>query len=183
MNRGPCCTGPCRYCRHLFVSTSWALSHLMFPCPKCVMEPTVDSAIIWFNIINALNVYRIVCCNSVLQILLTLVLVVCLFHIFRQVVSTVYFFGNRGQTFDKMLIILSDDRKMKTGIKDMWIKIKCQCCRPSLKCSYKSWFMICQFLSPFMQWVVEGWPAVQCSRDRQLNFHGVAKYFCKLRSF
>ena len=30
-----------------------------------------------------------------------------------------YFFGNRGQTFDKMLIILSDDRKMKTGIKDM----------------------------------------------------------------
>ena len=71
-----------------------------------------------------------------------------------------YFFGSRGQTFDKMLIILSDDRKMKTGIKDMWIKIKCQCCRPSLKCSYKSWFMICQFLSPFMQWVVEGWPAV-----------------------
>ena len=100
------------------------------------------------------------CWNSVLQILLTLVLVVCLFHIFRQVVSTVYFFGNRGQTFDKMLIILSDDRKMKTGIKDMWIKIKCQCCHPSLKCSYKSWFMICQFLSPFMQWVVEGWPAV-----------------------
>ena len=97
------------------------------------------------------------CCNSVLQILLTLVLVVCLFHIFRQVVSTVYFFGNRGQTFDKMLIILSDDRKMKTGIKDMWIKIKCQCCHPSQKCSYKSWFMICQFLSPFMQWVVAGW--------------------------
>ena len=71
-----------------------------------------------------------------------------------------YFFGSRGQTFDKMLIILSDDRKMKTGIKDMWIKIKCQCCHPSQKCSYKSWFMICQFLSPFMQWVVEGWPAV-----------------------
>ena len=68
-----------------------------------------------------------------------------------------YFFGNRGQTFDKMLIILSDDRKMKTGIKDMWIKIKCQCCQPSQKCSCKSWFMICQFLSPFMQWVVVGW--------------------------